>query len=92
MQCCYLAASCLREAKEYGEAMEIWESCTDSLENSKNIINLNISNNSMLDWTSGEILNSDNNFSCNNNCVSYLSYFVLLTLVYEMSKYFCFYL
>lgn len=40
IQCCYLAAASLREAKEYSEAMEmLHESCSEPLENSKVFLN-----------------------------------------------------
>lgn len=65
IQCCYLAASSLREAKEFTEAMEILcEPCSDPADTSKSIF----CNSIQIDSNPGESTPETNFFS--GDCVS----------------------
>ena len=69
IQCCYLAAASLREAKEYTEAMEmLHDLCSEPLESSKALLN----NTSQLENNFGENIVDDLS-SYGGNCVSKLS-------------------
>lgn len=78
IQCCYLAAASLREAKEFTEAMEmLHESCSEPLENSKVLLN----NTSQLESNFGVSVIEDLSMY-SGNTVSNLIY-----VVFEIDKY-----
>ncbi|EEB13202.1 cell division cycle, putative [Pediculus humanus corporis] len=61
VQCCYLAASSLREAKEFTEAMEmLWEICSDSVDNVKSLLNSFSNNSNITEWPSDIVTNETN--------------------------------
>lgn len=70
-----MAASSLREAKEYTESMEmLWEACSDTVEYSKSLFHPSNSNANLLDCSPAEIICSDNTSICGNSVSVLLSY------------------